>query len=104
MGDPVGDNDTGLAVEDEVVGFAEVGTGVAGFDEVASQGGGGSHPPSFVVFLVDCCLRCRQGNHRLRHVVAISLVYVLVYVMGRKSKCDPLARGCMSALLASSLT
>jgi hypothetical protein len=34
VGDPVGDNDTGLAVEDEVVGFAEVGTGVAGFDEV----------------------------------------------------------------------
>ena len=34
MGDLVGDNDTGLAVEDEVVGFAEVGTGVAGFDEV----------------------------------------------------------------------
>ncbi len=29
---------------------------------------------------------------------------ILVYVMGRKSKCDPLAWGCMSALLASDLT
>jgi hypothetical protein len=29
---------------------------------------------------------------------------IFVYVMGRKSKCDPLARGCMRALLASGLT
>jgi hypothetical protein len=29
---------------------------------------------------------------------------IFVYVMGRKSKCDPLAWGCMSALLASGLT
>jgi len=29
---------------------------------------------------------------------------VFVYVMGRKSKCNPLARGCMSALLANGLT
>jgi hypothetical protein len=29
---------------------------------------------------------------------------IFVYVMGRKSECDPLAWGCMSALLASGLT
>ena len=28
---------------------------------------------------------------------------ILVYMMGRKSKCDPLVRGCMSVLLASAL-
>ena len=29
---------------------------------------------------------------------------IFVYVMGRKCKCDPLARGCMSALVANGLT
>ena len=29
---------------------------------------------------------------------------IFVYVMGRESKCDPLARGCMAALLARGLT
>jgi hypothetical protein len=29
---------------------------------------------------------------------------IFVYVLGWENKCDPLARGCMSALLASGLT
>ena len=41
------------------------------------RGVGGSHPPSYAVFLVDSHLCCRQGNHRPRHAAAIPLVCVL---------------------------
>ena len=43
-----------------------------------------------------CCAFVREATPPARAI--------LVYVMGRKSKCDPLARGCMLALLASGLT
>ena len=43
-----------------------------------------------------CCALVREDTPPARAI--------FVYVMGRKSKCDPLARGCMSALLASGLT
>ncbi len=43
-----------------------------------------------------CCVLVREDTLPARAF--------FVYVMGRKSKYDPLARGCMSALLVSGLT
>ncbi len=43
-----------------------------------------------------CCALVREATP--------SACAIFVYVMGWKSKCDPLARGCMLALPASGLT